>query len=134
MTAGADGNRSGVLRFSGEESCDKREWGLLTGAGSLRISMEKIERLAHLNPKTSEVSLYALEMFRVLRGYAILDWTLRHPNDLGVKRSKEKFEKLVEKTWALMDVIQEEVEGGEQFHREPDAGGQHDGQRLPDDH
>ena len=73
--------------------------------------MEKIERLAHLNPATEEVSGHALEMFRLLRSYAMLDWVLRHPNDLGKETSELKFEKLVERTWELMSVIQDELEG-----------------------
>jgi len=73
--------------------------------------MEKIERLAHLNPATDEVSGHALEMFRLLRSYAMLDWVLRHPNDLGKQTSELKFEKLVERTWELMSVIQSELEG-----------------------
>jgi len=73
--------------------------------------MEKIERLAHLNPATEEVSGHALEMFRLLRSYAMLDWVLRHPNDLGKETSELKFEKLVERTWELMSVIQSDLEG-----------------------
>ena len=73
--------------------------------------MEKIERLAHLNPATDEVSGHALEMFRLLRAYAMLDWVMRHPNDLGEKASEMKFEKLIERTWELMSVIQSELEG-----------------------
>jgi len=73
--------------------------------------MEKIERLAHLNPATEEVSGHALEMFRLLRSYAMLDWVMRHPNDLGKETSELKFEKLVERTWELMSVIQSELEG-----------------------
>jgi hypothetical protein len=72
--------------------------------------MEKIERLAHLNPKTEEVAGHALEMFRLLRSYAMMDWVLRHPNDIGQKRAEIKFEKLVERTWELMDAMQGEIE------------------------
>ena len=73
--------------------------------------MEKIERLAHLNPRTDEVSGHALEMFRLLRSYAMLDWVMRHPNDLGEQTSQLKFEKLIERTWELMSTIQSELEG-----------------------
>jgi hypothetical protein len=73
--------------------------------------MEKIERLAHLNPKTEEVAGHSLEMFRLLRSYAMMDWVLRHPNDLGQQRAEVKFEKLVERTWQLMDAMQSEIEG-----------------------
>jgi len=41
----------------------------------------------------------------------MLDWVLRHPNDLGKETSELKFEKLVERTWELMSVIQSELEG-----------------------
>lgn len=74
--------------------------------------MEKIERLAKLNPKTEQVSWLSLEMFRVLRGFAMLDWTLKHPNDLGQKKSEAKFAGLMEKTWELMAEVQLGVEGG----------------------
>jgi len=79
--------------------------------------MEKIERLAHLDPLTetglirSEISKHAHEMFFLLRSYAMLDWVLRHPNDLGKEAGELKFEKLVERTWELMSVIQSELEG-----------------------
>jgi hypothetical protein len=73
--------------------------------------MDKIERLANLNPKTEEVSGHALEMFRLLRGFAVLDWTLRHPNDLGQKKAEAKYQGLMEKTWELVNAVQEEVEG-----------------------
>ncbi len=93
--------------------------------------MEKIERLANLNPKTGQVSGHSLEMFRLLRSYAMLDWVLRHPNDLGKQRSEVKFEKLIERTWQLMDAMQSEIEAlpepeerlvtlGKHFHAEPD--------------
>jgi hypothetical protein len=79
--------------------------------------MEKIERLAHLDPLTStglirsQVSKHSAEMFHLLRAYAMLDWVMRHPNDLGEKASELKFEKLVERTWELMSVIQSDLEG-----------------------
>ena len=73
--------------------------------------MEKVERLATLNPKSEQVSGHALEMFRILRGFAILDWTLRHPNDLGQKKAEAKFQGLSEKNWELLNTIQEELEG-----------------------
>jgi len=41
----------------------------------------------------------------------MLDWVLRHPNDLGKETSELKFEKLVERTWELMSVIQSDLEG-----------------------
>lgn len=75
--------------------------------------MEKIERLAKLNPKTEQVSRHGLEMFRLLRGYAMMDWVLRHPNDLGQKQAEVKFEKLTERTWELMDAMQSEIENPE---------------------
>jgi hypothetical protein len=73
--------------------------------------VEKIERLAHLNPKTSDVAGHSLEMFRLLRSYAMLDWVMRHPNDMSKATTELKFEKLVERTWELMSVIQSELEG-----------------------
>lgn len=72
--------------------------------------MEKIERLAHLNPKTEQVSGHSLEMFRLLRGFAILDWTLKHPNDMSQKEAEAKFSGLMEKAWELLSTIQAEVE------------------------
>ena len=80
--------------------------------------MEKIERLAKLNPEIGVVSIHALEMFRLLRGFAMLDWTLRHPNDMGMERQADKFGKLVDKTWEIMDRVQGEAEGtnGKQLH------------------
>lgn len=72
--------------------------------------MERIERLANLNPRTKDVAGHALEMWRLLRAYAMLDWVMRHPNDLGQKRAELKFEKLVERTWELMDATQKEIE------------------------
>jgi len=74
--------------------------------------MEKIERLATLNPRTEQVAGHSLEMFRLLRSYAMMDWVLRHPNDIGSKRAELKFEKLVERTWQLMDAMQSEIEEG----------------------
>lgn len=73
--------------------------------------MERIERLAHLNPKTVQVAPHSLEMFRLLRSYAMMDWVLRHPNDMGSKKAEIKFEKLIERTWQLMDAMQSEIEG-----------------------
>jgi len=79
--------------------------------------MEKIERLAHLSPLTetglirSEISKHADEMFLLLRAYAMLDWVMRHPNDMSKETTELKFEKLVERTWELMSVIQSELEG-----------------------
>lgn len=72
--------------------------------------MERIERLANLNPRTKDVAGHALEMWRLLRAYAMLDWVLQHPNDLGSKKAEVKFEKLMERTWALMDATQKEIE------------------------
>lgn len=72
--------------------------------------MEKIERLALLNPKTGEVSGHSLEMFRILRAMALLDWTLQHPNDLGEKAAMIKYQGLMEKTWELMNKVQGELE------------------------
>jgi hypothetical protein len=86
--------------------------------------MEKIERLANLNPKTEEVSGHSLEMFRLLRSYAMMDWVLRHPNDLGQKRAEIKFEKLVERTWQLMDAMQGEIEGREAEKADVDPEGE----------
>jgi hypothetical protein len=75
------------------------------------METDKIARLALLKPKNEEVSDHALEMFWLLRAYAMLDWVMRHPNDLGEKASELKFEKLVERTWELMSVIQSDLEG-----------------------
>ena len=75
------------------------------------METDKIARLALLKPKNPEVSDHALEMFWLLRAYAMLDWVMRHPNDLGEKASQLKFEKLVERTWELMSTIQSELEG-----------------------
>jgi hypothetical protein len=75
------------------------------------METDKIARLALLKPKNAEVSDHALEMFWLLRAYAMLDWVMRHPNDLGEKASELKFEKLVERTWELMSVIQSDLEG-----------------------
>jgi len=75
------------------------------------VETDKIARLALLKPKNPEVSDHALEMFWLLRAFAMLDWVMRHPNDLGEQASQLKFEKLVERTWELMSVIQSELEG-----------------------
>jgi len=75
------------------------------------METDKIARLALLKPKNEEVSAHALEMFWLLRAIAMLDWVMRHPNDLGKEASELKFEKLVERTWELMSVIQSELEG-----------------------
>ena len=75
------------------------------------METDKIARLALLKPKNPEVSDHALEMFWLLRAFAMLDWVMRHPNDLGEQASQLKFEKLVERTWELMSVIQSDLEG-----------------------
>ena len=75
------------------------------------METDKIARLALLKPKNAEVSDHALEMFWLLRAYAMLDWVMLHPNDMSKETSELKFEKLVERTWELMSVIQSDLEG-----------------------
>lgn len=72
--------------------------------------MEKIERLAKLNPRTQDVAGHALEMWRLLRAFAILDWTLSHNNDMSEKQQMEKYAKLMDKCWKLMNDTQAEIE------------------------
>jgi hypothetical protein len=75
------------------------------------METDKIARLALLKPKNPEVSDHALEMFWLLRAYAMLDWVMRHPNDMSKETSELKFEKLIERTWELMSTIQSDLEG-----------------------
>jgi len=75
------------------------------------VETDKIARLALLKPKNEEVSAHALEMFWLLRAIAMLDWVMRHPNDMSKATTELKFEKLVERTWELMSVIQSDLEG-----------------------
>lgn len=101
--------------------------GCFPGAGWPRKFMEKIERLARLEPSDGDLSPRARELFKILRGFVVLDWILRQPNDLGKKKSEVKFEGLMERARKLMSEIQAEVEGGEQLQHESDKAGHGNG-------
>jgi hypothetical protein len=78
------------------------------GPASRPLLMEKIERLAKLKPLSLDA--HSEDLFKILRGFVVLDWILRNPNDLGQKKSEAKFRGLMEKAAELMDKIQAETE------------------------
>jgi hypothetical protein len=69
---------------------------------------DKIDRLAKLKPEFS--GAYEEELFKVVRGFMVLDWVLRHPNDLGKVKAEAKFEGLLEKAAEVLGRIQAETE------------------------
>lgn len=82
------------------------------GAGRLapRNAMEKIERLAKLDPRIDFLTPHSVEMFKILRGFVVLDWILKHPNDLGALKAEAKFAGLMEKAAEVAEKIQAETE------------------------
>lgn len=82
--------------------------------------MENIERLAKLQPFLT--GTHELEMFGVLRGLVVLDWILKHPNDLGKEKSEAKFAGLMEKAAEVVGKIQAETEEHESLLADVEAG------------